>query len=500
MAGDKDRSGKSGDHPSGTTSPSTHGPSRRDLFAAAGATLALGALPIAAEARSTASGAPGTDLDVIVIGGGFCGVTAARELRRKGYSVTLLEARNRLGGRTFTSQFAGKEADMGGTWVHWIQPHVWAEIRRYGMTIAETPGAVAEDIIYLDYQGKRHETKSSKIWPEFEDAVSRLFDNAYATMPRPAEPFANDAWIKGDRFSVQQKIDSTTMSAEIKPLVDTYIGLFGSADPSQVSWMNMMLIYALSSYSATMMNDASARYKITGGTKTLLDAIAADANADVRLSAPVKSIRQTNDRVEVVTEDGNRITGKVAICTAPLNTLNDIEFTPALATGKLEPSRQKHAGSGTKVHILVEGQVPMTSLWAPGGKAPLNFVLWDGLIGGNTHFIGFGPSSDTLDVNDTSAVETALQQFLPKARVLEAYGYEWNVDPYSQGVWCVSRPGQISKYLGALQDRQGRVLFANSDWANGWRGFIDGAIEQGIIAARQTGELLAGAGASKKST
>ena len=199
------------------------------------------------------------------------------------------------------------------------------------------------------------------------------------------------------------------------------------------------------------------------------------------------------DHVEVVTEDGVRISGRVAICTAPLNTLKDIEFSPALPAGKLEPSLQKHAGSGTKVHILVEGRQPMKSLWAPGGKAPLNFALWDGLIGSNTHFVGFGPSSETLDINDTSAVESALRQFLPEVRVLEAYGYEWNVDPYSQGVWCVSRPGQISKYLGALQERQGRILFASSDWANGWRGFIDGAIEQGIIAARQTGELLEGA-------
>lgn len=493
MTDHKGRTSGPGDQLSGGKSAGNRGTSRRDLFAAAGATIVLGAAPASAQFKPAAPGARVADPDVIVIGGGFCGVTAARELRSQGYSVTLLEARNRLGGRTFTSKFAGKEADMGGTWVHWIQPHVWSEIRRYGMTLVETPGAVAEDITYLDYRGKRHETKASKIWPEFEAAVGRLFEDAYNMMPRPSEPFVNDAWIKGDRFSLQQKIDSTSMSPEVKALVDTYIGLLGSADPSQVSWMNMMLIYALSSYSATIMNDACARYKIAGGTKALLDAIASDAKADVRLATPVRAVRQMKDHVEVVTEDGVRISGRVAICTAPLNTLKDIEFSPALPAGKLEPSLQKHAGSGTKVHILVEGRQPMKSLWAPGGKAPLNFALWDGLIGSNTHFVGFGPSSETLDINDTSAVESALRQFLPEVRVLEAYGYEWNVDPYSQGVWCVSRPGQISKYLGALQERQGRILFASSDWANGWRGFIDGAIEQGIIAARQTGELLEGA-------
>ena len=78
---------------------------------------------------------------VIVIGGGFCGVTAARELGQRGYDVTLLEARNRLGGRTFTAEFAGEATDMGGTWIHWQQPHVWSEMQRYGLKLKETPGA-----------------------------------------------------------------------------------------------------------------------------------------------------------------------------------------------------------------------------------------------------------------------------------------------------------------------------------------------------------------------
>lgn len=187
MTDSSDQANGPDDQPSSGTPASPRGASRRDLFAAAGASVLLGSVPAFAQTKPAASGARVSNPDVIVIGGGFCGVTAARELRRQGYNVTLLEARNRLGGRTFTSEFAGKEADMGGTWVHWLQPHVWSEIRRYGMTLTETPGAVAEDIIYLDYQGKRHQTKASKIWAEFEASVAKFFGNAYETMPRPAE-------------------------------------------------------------------------------------------------------------------------------------------------------------------------------------------------------------------------------------------------------------------------------------------------------------------------
>jgi NADPH-dependent 2,4-dienoyl-CoA reductase/sulfur reductase-like enzyme len=72
------------------------------------------------------------DYDAIVIGGGFAGVTAARELHQNGLRVLLLEARPRIGGRTFTSEVGGHELELGGAFFHWTQPHAWAEITRYG--------------------------------------------------------------------------------------------------------------------------------------------------------------------------------------------------------------------------------------------------------------------------------------------------------------------------------------------------------------------------------
>src|SRR5580693_5570890 len=79
--------------------------------------------------------------DVIILGGGFAGVTAARELSRSGRRCVILEARGRLGGRTFSTQVFEQPADVGGQWIHWLQPHVWSEVTRYGLTLLETPGA-----------------------------------------------------------------------------------------------------------------------------------------------------------------------------------------------------------------------------------------------------------------------------------------------------------------------------------------------------------------------
>ena len=77
--------------------------------------------------------------DVIVIGGGFAGVTAAREVALAGRSALLLEAKDRLGGRTWTADWNGQEIEYGGGWVHWHQPHAWSEMTRGGI------GAVLSD-------------------------------------------------------------------------------------------------------------------------------------------------------------------------------------------------------------------------------------------------------------------------------------------------------------------------------------------------------------------
>src|ERR1700733_1074164 len=89
-------------------------------------TLAVGAVAAPGICRS-ATGAPTQPHDVLILGGAFAGVTAARELGQRGHRCVILEARGRLGGRTFSTEVFGEAADVGGQWIHWIQPHVWAE-------------------------------------------------------------------------------------------------------------------------------------------------------------------------------------------------------------------------------------------------------------------------------------------------------------------------------------------------------------------------------------
>ena len=75
--------------------------------------------------------------------------------------------------------------------------------------------------------------------------------------------------------------------------------------------------------------------------------------------------------------------------------------------------------------------------------------------------------------------------------MLESFGYDWNRDPYAKGTWTMYRPGWLTADLPELQRPEGSVYFAGSDIADGWRGFIDGAIESGARAATQVAARLA---------
>jgi monoamine oxidase len=103
---------------------------------------------------------------------------------------------------------------------------------------------------------------------------------------------------------------------------------------------------------------------------------------------------------------------------------------------------------------------------------------------------GYGPDVDALDGNDAAAVERVLQEFVPAAEVVSCASHAWANDPYSGETWDVFRPGQITRYERALRSGERRIVFAGSYTAYSWPGFIDGAIESGIRAAKAADQVV----------
>jgi monoamine oxidase len=428
------------------------------------------------------------DYDAIVIGGGFAGATAARELHMNGLRVLLLEARPRIGGRTFTSEVAGHEVELGGAFFHWTQPHAWAEITRYGLEIEEPTRTGTERSAWVT-AGKLEQGTSEEFGLLAFQAAGSFYYDARQVLPRPHDPLFVPAIEEVDRLSVQDRLDGVGLADDQRDILSAMFCSSCHCSPSDASLVEMLRWYSLSGWSLLNEFEAVARYTVRGGTRKLLEGILGDADAEVRLSAPVRAVRQQDGEVVVTTEADETASAGAVVVTVPLNVLGGIEFSPPLSAGKRAVSSQGQAGTGVKLHIKVRGQLGSFGGFAPW-PAPLSSLSTEYSDPDGTVLTAFGPSGKLLDINDDEAIQGAVRRLLPEAEVVWAVGYDWNADVYARGTWCIYRPGQLTRYLGELQRPEGRVFYAGGDNASGWRGFIDGAIESGLRAGRQAARLL----------
>ena len=453
--------------------PSGRAVTRRDFVKTSAAVAA--ALPFSAVGADKSA----HDYDVIVIGGGFAGATAARETAGAGLRTVLLEARNRLGGRTFLAPFGDHQVELGGTWVHWTQPHVWTEVNRYRMELLEEPGTSDPKLMVYRSGGKTISVDPDDIWDELETACARFCAPSEEIYPRPFEPFhAMNAVEKYDALSIRDRFEQVDLSPEMADIMDGFWAACSHNRNTEGGFTEMVRWYALAGNDLQRLNDSIARFKLKAGTKALIDNMIADTKPEVILATPVEKITQNSAGVVVTTNEDQTLSAQRVIITAPINTLKHIEFSPTLSEEKMIVSRAQHAGFGTKFYVQVKQDLGSLFCIAPDTD-PISFMFTNYYGEKGTTMVAFGAHPDLLDIHDRDQVQTAISLFFPEAEVVDSVGYQWTHDPFSLGTWCTLRPTHTSKYLAALQRAEGRVHFCGSDVADGWRGFIDGAIESG---------------------
>src|SRR5699024_10859432 len=147
--------------------------------------------------------------DVIIVGAGFAGLTTARELSRQGLDVLVLEARDRIGGRTWTDNRLGQDLEMGGTWVHWSQPHAWAEVSRYGLEVVRSPQS--EETYWLEGASLRRGTPE-EFMKLITPGMAKLTQDFATAIPRPDCPLLSPFIHEHDQYTLQERMDSLELS------------------------------------------------------------------------------------------------------------------------------------------------------------------------------------------------------------------------------------------------------------------------------------------------
>jgi monoamine oxidase len=409
--------------------------------------------------------------DVAIVGGGFAGVTAARDLAAAGRSVVVLEARDRLGGRTWYRPFAGTDypVELGGTWFSLArQPPLAEEVERYGVRVV--PAATRQGARWHTGGVTRHGLPI----PQSEGA-------ALERTLRSLSLASKDIDLRRDDVPVPDWLGDDLPHAT-RDFLFAWASFMSGADPAEVSMLEFLGIFAANDGDVWSLYDEISEC-FAAGTGALLDALAADSDAEVLLSTAVTRIEERDDEVVVTTEAGEEMRAAAAVVSVPVNTLEGIEFDPPLSPGLARMAREKHAGRSLKVWALVEAFPE--GLLALGFGTPLQWLSAERVVPEGTLVVGFGHETAGLDVGDHRAVEAAIRVYAPDARVLAVDTHDWVDDPWSKGTWLAARPGWVTEGLFDGSERRGRVVLAGSDIAEEHGGWIAGAIASGRVAAHR---------------
>lgn len=420
--------------------------------------------------------------DVIVIGAGFAGLTAARDLREHGHNVLVVEARDRIGGSTWyqPEAFDGFGLEMGGTWIVPQQRHVFTEVERYGIPVQDSPlpsrmtwsegGRVRDTLLPVPPEEI----------PDLEDAVQALLrDGARLDPERPlSEQDLSDLDVPIGQWARQAGLRGNARDL----LVSWFCGCANANEETGSALDILRWLAAMDNSLWGMIQASVLGYTFTHGTVSLARALLDDSDAELRLSSPVRAVESDESGV-TVTHDGGSARASRALITVPVGVLGDIRFTPGLSPGKRSLAAENHAGQGQKIWALARC-VP-EDLSGFGWRTRFDHVGAVESTSDGAVLVCFAPEHDRVDGGDLDDVQNAVREFAPGAEVVQAHTHDWVHDEFSKGTWATYRAGQYTKYELTTAEPEGRVHFGGSHTARRWRAFIDGAVESGTRAASE---------------
>lgn len=449
--------------------------------------------------------------DVLVVGAGYAGLTAARALRRAGLDVVVAEARPRVGGRVWSERLAsGVLVDHGGQWIGPGQDHLQALADELG--VATFPTYTSGEGVEIR-EGNR--SCYAGLIPTSDPAaaaegVEAIFELDLASQQVPLEA----PWKASGADALDEQTLGSWLSGHLKSpgarstLDAATKGIFG-AEPAEMS-----LLFALFYLHAGggLMNLArttggAQERRFVGGAQQMALALAAELDDGLVLSAPVQALSYGAEGVvaEMSTASGTRTvrSARAVVAMAPSLCLQ-IRWDPPLPALRAQLQQRAPLGAVSKVHAVYE-----TPFWRDEGlngqlvadSGSLRVTFDDSPDeGGPGVLVGFVAGHDCRrldrrgDVERRQTVLADLERaFGPvAARPVEFVEQRWCLERYSGGgPVVVLAPGTLTGCGPALRQPVGPVHWAGTETAIRWCGYIDGAISSGERAA---GEVLTALG------
>ncbi len=412
----------------------------------------------------------------VIIGAGFSGLAAAYKLKNAGWNVTILEGRDRIGGRVFSQTFAQSPNltfELGAEWVGESHERLKTLCRDFKIPLQKHQ---FED--YLLRNGKVSRPNQWSFSPPAKQAFEKLIKGYdKLTVAQKTNLDRYDWWTH------LEKIGFTEDDLRLRDLMDSTD--FGESI-RHVSAFAAAAEYAESSPKNEM------DYKMTGGNSRLAVEFAKRIGAEnIKLNTLVAEINQRAGIVTIKTATEN-FKADACICTAPINSLLKIKFNPPMASIQSEAAQRLIYSRICKNSVLYEKRFWKDENFSMVSDTTSHFYFHStqnqaGKEGILTSY-AVGEKADVLasqtDERRMKIITRDLVDFDEDAPKLAkaVSSYAWQRDKYTDGAYALYRPGQWFGIRPILQRPHGKILFAGEHLAD-WQGFMEGAIETGEAAA-----------------
>ena len=472
---------------------------------AAGAALAVVDGPTAAFAAARRT----KRADVVVVGAGFSGLAAARRLAAEGRSVIVLEARERVGGRTDNTSIAGGRAiaEIGGEYVGPTQDRILALAKAVGVATFPVYNAGSNVQIAAGQRSLYPAATAIPTDPEMQQALGVLLSlDLLAKQVGVAAPWKHEKARRYDGQTLAQWLAPKGITPRGMTLVNASCQSVWGADASDLSLLYVLLYTAAAGNSknaGSMIRLLSTpggaqERRLVGGSVVVARKVAAALGSRVVLGAPVRRIAQHADGV-TVTADGLTVHAKQAIVAVPPVLAARIAYAPALPAAKAALLKAMTPGALSKVEAVYA-----TPFWRELGlsgqgfsdhglaRIPFDNSPPDGSVGVLFSFIGGREHAAWAKLDAAARRAQVLDDFVgitgdERARTPDEFlEKDWTTEKWTRGGPVGHfAPGVLAKHGAWLRRRVGRIHFAGTETADYWLGYMDGAVRAGERAARE---------------
>jgi monoamine oxidase len=452
-----------------------------------------------------------TRADIAVVGAGLAGLTAARTIADAGRSVVVLEARDRVGGRTLVEPIGdGQVVDVGGQWIGPTQDRMYKLAGEAGVETFPT-NTEGSNLLELGGRLRRYSGTIPRLGPlvllDIARAQRKL--NRMAREVSAAAPWEGPHAREWDGQTMRTWMKRNVRTSAARELFEVACSIAWGAPPEQLSLLHVLFyVSSAGSFERILDTEGGAQQdRFVGGSQQLSVWLAGLLGDRVRLSSPVRRIEQTADSVRVIA-DGGDVVAQHAIVAVPPNLAGRIEYEPLLPPNRDLLTQQMPQGMTTKCQAVYE-----TPFWREEGLSgeavsatgSVGVVFdnspRDGRPGVLVGFVTGEPGRElagmTAEDRRQVVVDCLVRLFGEKASAPTRYvERSWEQEEWTRGCpTCRFPPGGWTAWGPWLRAPVGRIHWAGTETATEWSGYMEGAVQSGDCSAREALEALEHAGA-----